>query len=90
MRVLLQIATLVALAVDVASAVMLYWTTQAAVQDAAGHGMANGFLIMTIGAMLAALAVLAASYWSNSTWLALVALIIAVVPAIPVILPALL
>lgn len=90
MKFLLQIAALLVLAVDVASAVMLYWTSQSPIQDAGGRGMANGFLIMTIGATLAAGAALFASYWSNSTWLALVALILAVLPAIPVILPALL
>jgi peptidoglycan biosynthesis protein MviN/MurJ (putative lipid II flippase) len=89
-KTLLQVATLVALAINVASTLMLYWTTQSPGQDAAGRGMANGFLIMTVAAMIAAAALLLASYWTTSWWPALLALVIAIVPLIPVVLPALL
>jgi hypothetical protein len=90
MKTLLQIATLVALAVNVASALMLYWSSQSPGQDAAGRGMADGFLIMTVAAMIVAALFLLASYWTSSLWPALLALIIALVPLIPVLLPALL
>lgn len=90
MRALLQIATLVALAVNAASALMLYWTSQSVGQDAAGRGMASGFLVMTVAAMVVAALLLLASYWSSSSWPALLALVIAIVPLIPVVLPALL
>jgi hypothetical protein len=90
MRALLQIATLVALAVNVASALMLYWTSQSPGQDAAGRGIADGFLIMTVAAMIVSALLLLASYWTTSLWQVLLALIIALVPLIPVVLPALL
>jgi hypothetical protein len=90
MKALLQIATLVALAVNVASALMLYWTSQSPGQDAAGRGMADGFLILTVAAMIVSALLLLASYWTTSLWQVLLALIIALVPLIPVVLPALL
>jgi hypothetical protein len=90
MKGLLQIATLVALAVNVASALMLYWSAQSPGQDAAGRGMADGFLVMTVAAMIVSALLLLASYWTTSSWQALLALVIAVVPLIPVVLPALL
>jgi hypothetical protein len=90
MKGLLQIATLVALAVNVASALMLYWSAQSPGQDAAGRGLADGFLVMTVAAMIVSALLLLASYWTTSSWQALLALVIAVVPLIPVVLPALL
>ena len=87
MKVILQIVTLLVLAIDVASAVMLYWTLDSPGQDAAGRGMASGFLIMTLATMAASVLLLLFSYWSNSAWPVLLALIIAIVPLFPVVLP---
>jgi len=89
MKTALQIATLVALAVDVASAIMFYWTAQSPGQDAAGRGMANGFLGMTVAAMVTSVVLLAFSYWRGSGWAALAALVIAAAPLVPVVLPTL-
>jgi hypothetical protein len=90
MKALLQIATLVALAVNVASALMLYWTAQSPAQDAAGRGMADGFWIITVAAIIVAAVLLLVSTWTTSWWPALLALVIAIAPLIPIVLPALL
>jgi hypothetical protein len=90
MKALLQIATIVTLTVDVASAVMLFWTAQSPGQDAAGRGMANGFLGLTVVAMTIAALLLLGSYWTTSWWPVLLALVISIVPLVPVVLPALL
>jgi len=89
MKSILQIATLIVLAVNAASAMTLYWTTQSPGQDAAGRDMATGFLGLTIVAMIAALLLLLASYWTTSWWPAITALIVALLPLVPIILPAL-
>lgn len=90
MRALLQLATLLALAVDVASVVMLYWTTESGAQDAAGQGMAGGLLWLAIAATAAAFLLLLVSYWRGSTGTALLALVVALMPSAPIVLPALL
>jgi hypothetical protein len=90
MNTVFRILTLMALAVDVASAVLLYWDAEAAIQDAAGRGMAYGFLGLTAAAMAAAILLLLASYWSHARWPAVAAFVIALVPLVPVVLPQLL
>lgn len=90
MRALLQIATLIALAVDIASTILLYWTTQSAGQDAAGGGMASGLLVFALAVTAAAFLLLLVSYWRSSTGTAWLALIVALVPSVPIVLPALL
>ena len=90
MKALLQIAALIALGIDAAQAVMLYWTIQSPGQDGAGRGMASGFLMMIIVAMMAAALLLAGSYWRGSGWAAATSLIVALAPLVPIVLPALL
>ncbi len=90
MRTLLQLATLIALAGDVASTILLYWSAEAAAQDAAGRGMAGGLMWLALAATAAAFLLLLISYWRGSTGTALLALAIAIVPLIPIVLPTLL
>lgn len=90
MLLLLQVGTLIALAIDVASIVMLYWTTQSGTQDAAGQGMAGGLLWLAIAATAAAFLLLLVSYWRGSTGTALLALVVALMPSAPIVLPVLL
>lgn len=90
MKALLQIAAWLLLAVDVASAVMLHWTADSPAQDAAGRGMAEGLLGVTVGAIVVSALILIASYWSPSRLPALAALVIAAAAAIRLVLPALL
>jgi hypothetical protein len=89
MRALIQLATWAALAVDVASIVMLYWSAESAAMDAAGSGMASGLLWLAVAAAVAAFLLLLVSYWRRSAGVALLALIIALVPAVPIVLPTL-
>jgi len=87
MKALLQIAALLVLAVDVASAMMLYWTTESHAQDAAGRGMAEGLFGVTVAAIVISGLALLLSYGSPSRWPAIAALVIAAAAAIPLVLP---
>lgn len=87
MKVLLQIGALLMLAVDVASAAMLYWSAESGSQDAAGQGMAEGLFGVTVGAIIVAALALLFSFGSASRWPALAALVIAAAAAIPILLP---
>jgi len=88
-KALLQVLTLIALAIDVASAVMLYWTAQSPEQDASGAGMAEGLLGVTVVAIAISILALLFSLSSRSQWPAAAALVIAVIAMIPIVLPAL-
>jgi hypothetical protein len=89
MRGLLQLVTLVVLAVDAASIVLLYWSSDAAGQDAAGSGMAGGLMWVAIAAAAIGAVLLLVSYARRSAGIAFVALLVAVIPAVPIVLPAL-
>ena len=87
---LLQIATIILLALNAANSAMLLWTAQSPQQDAAGRGMANGFAGMSITAIVVAAALLGMSYWLNAGWPAVIALLIAILPLVVTVLPVLL
>ena len=87
---LLQIATIVLIAINAVIAAMLLWTAQSPQQDAAGRGMASGFAGVTITAVIVAAALLGISFWLKASWPAALALIIVILPLVITVLPVLL
>lgn len=85
-----DIVLLVVLALDAISAVLLVMTAQSPQQDAAGRGMAQGFAGLTVTIIVASLALWGVGAWLGLRWLVWLAVVVALVPAIITILPALL
>lgn len=86
---LLQIAALIALALNGASAVLLIGTVFS-VQAADGRAMAQAFAGLTVAAFAAAAALLGLSFWLRTDWPAGVSIFVALAPLVVTVLPVLL
>ena len=86
---LLQIAALVALALNGASAVLLIGTVFS-VQAADDRAMAQAFAGVTAAAFVAGAALLGLSFWLRTGWPAGVSILVALAPLVVTVLPVLL